>query len=121
MDVRQPECPVAASGWLIRRRFRRRWIAVIPVALIVMLGATGALVAAGAGYRTANAYSRYLERADVGDVVRESRDLYPRLRGRAGLPESLPCVAECYWCRTISEPATYLGAAPQSPPIDACD
>jgi hypothetical protein len=60
---------VAATGWLIRHRLQRRWVALVPLALIVMLGSTGALVAAGAADRTASAYSRYLDRADVGDVV----------------------------------------------------
>jgi hypothetical protein len=60
---------MAAVGWLIRRHLRRRWIALVPVALIVALGATASFVAAGAADRTAGAYGDYLERADVGDVV----------------------------------------------------
>lgn len=60
---------MAATTWLIRRRLRQRWLALVPVALIVMLGATGAFVAAGAADRTADAYPRYLERANVGDVL----------------------------------------------------
>jgi len=37
--------------------------------LVVTLGATGTLVAAGAADRTAKTYPEYLERARVGDVV----------------------------------------------------
>jgi hypothetical protein len=58
-----------ARAWLIGRGFRRRWAALLPVALIVTIGATGALVALGAAERTANAYGRYVDRAHVGDVL----------------------------------------------------
>jgi putative ABC transport system permease protein len=60
---------VGAAVWLIRRRFRQRWFALVSVGLIVMLGATGAFVAVGAADRTSTAYSHYLERSDVSDVV----------------------------------------------------
>ena len=55
--------------WLIRSRLRARWAALVVIGLVVALGATGTLVALGAADRTANAYSRYRERANVGDVT----------------------------------------------------
>ena len=58
-----------ATGWLVRRRLRRRWPALLAVAAVVALGFGGALVALGAAIRTDGAYAAYLERADVGDVV----------------------------------------------------
>ena len=60
---------MGATGWLIRRQLRKRGIALVPVALIVALGATASFVAAGAADRTSGAYDGYLTRADVGDVV----------------------------------------------------
>ncbi|HEV7758288.1 MAG TPA: ABC transporter permease [Acidimicrobiales bacterium] len=58
-----------AVGWLTRRHLRRRWPALVPVALIVAAGATGAFIAAGAADRTAGAYGDYLTRARVSDVT----------------------------------------------------
>lgn len=55
--------------WLIVRYVRHRWPALVPIALVVALGACGALVALGAAERTASAYARYLERSAAGDVV----------------------------------------------------
>jgi hypothetical protein len=60
--------PMAATSWLIRKRVRRRALAMLPLALIVTAGATGALVALGAAHRTSTAYERYVERAAVGDL-----------------------------------------------------
>lgn len=60
---------MTATRWLIGCHLRRRWVALVPIALIVALGATGTFVAAGAAHRTARAYARYLDRAEVGDVV----------------------------------------------------
>ena len=60
---------MAAVGWLIRHQLRRRWPALVPVALLVACGATAAFVAAGAADRTGGAYGAYLEQADVSDVV----------------------------------------------------
>ena len=60
---------MGAVAWLTRRHVRRRWPALVPVALIVAAGATGAFVTAGAADRTAGAYDRYLERAHVSDVA----------------------------------------------------
>jgi uncharacterized membrane protein len=60
---------MAATGWLIRRQLRRRWVALISLALITALGASGALVAGGAADRTARAYGDYLDRAEVSEVV----------------------------------------------------
>ena len=59
---------MAATFWLIRRRVRRRALALVPLALIVAAGGAGALVALGTGSRTATAYDRYVQRADVGDL-----------------------------------------------------
>lgn len=56
-------------GWLIRSRLRSRRTALGVIALVAILGATGTFVAAGAADRTANAYSRYLDRAAVGNVT----------------------------------------------------
>ncbi len=44
-------------------------MAMVPVVLIVGFGGTGALVALSAADRTAHAYGRYLEGADVGDLL----------------------------------------------------
>lgn len=60
---------MAAVGWLIRHQLRRRWSALVPVALLVACGATAAFVAAGAADRTGGAYGTYLEQADVSDAV----------------------------------------------------
>jgi hypothetical protein len=60
---------MAATSWLIRRRLHRRWLAMVPLALIVAAGATGAFVALGAAERTATAYSRYSHDANVGDLL----------------------------------------------------
>ncbi|MGH9187988.1 MAG: FtsX-like permease family protein [Acidimicrobiales bacterium] len=57
------------SWWLIARRVRQRWPALATLAVIVTVGATAALVPLGAADRTASAYDRYLDRANVGDVV----------------------------------------------------
>ena len=60
---------MAATGWVARRWFRRRAVAMLPFTLLVVIGTTGTLVALGAADRTANAYGEYIERADVGDLV----------------------------------------------------
>jgi hypothetical protein len=60
---------MGAVGWLIRSRLRTRWAAFAVIGLVAALGTMGTLVAAGAADRTANAYSRYRERANVGDVT----------------------------------------------------
>ena len=60
---------LAVTGWLVRRRLRRGWFALVPLVVIVAFGVTGTLVALGAAARTAGAYERYLDRADVGDLA----------------------------------------------------
>jgi hypothetical protein len=60
---------MGATVWLVFWYLRRRWAALVPLALVVALGGAGALVAVGAADRTAGAYSDYLVRADVGDVL----------------------------------------------------
>jgi hypothetical protein len=60
---------MGAVGWLITHRLRARVPGLLVVVVIVALGATGTLVAAGAADRTADAYPEYLDRARVGDVV----------------------------------------------------
>lgn len=57
------------AAWLIRRTARQRGAALLALAVIVALGATATFVAAGAADRTGGAYARYLDRADVSDVV----------------------------------------------------
>ena len=61
--------PRAALGWLAGRWFRQRWLAAVPLALIVAVGGTGTMIAVGAADRTSSAYGDYLEHADVGDLV----------------------------------------------------
>jgi hypothetical protein len=58
-----------AVGWLASRWFRRRWLATTPVAVIVLVGATGAMAALATANRTSTAYRDYLQRANVGDLV----------------------------------------------------
>lgn len=60
---------MAGTTWLIRRHVRRSWLGLVPLALIVAAGGAASLVAFGAAHRTATAYSRYLDRAEVGDLV----------------------------------------------------
>jgi hypothetical protein len=38
---------LAVTGWLVRRRLRRGWLALVPIALVVGAGAAGTLVALG--------------------------------------------------------------------------
>lgn len=80
---------MAATGWLIRRVLRQRWGALLPLALVVALGGTGMLVAAGAAQRTAGAYAAYLERAEVGEVVvnpsLNTADIDTAVRGLPGV------------------------------------
>jgi putative ABC transport system permease protein len=60
---------MAATGWLLRRGLPRRWVGLVPLALMVALGATASLTALGAADRTAGAYASYLDRAGVGDLL----------------------------------------------------
>ena len=60
---------MGAVGWLIAHRLRARALGLVPLLVVVVLGVTGTLVAAGAASRTADAYPDYLDRARVGDVV----------------------------------------------------
>ena len=80
---------MGAVGWLIRSRLRARWAALAVIGLVAALGATGTLVAVGAADRTANAYSRYRERANVGDVTINpsliSRDIDHAIRTLPGV------------------------------------
>jgi putative ABC transport system permease protein len=57
------------TGWLIRHQLRRRWAAVVALAIMVALGAGGAFVALGAAQRTTDAFSDYVDSAGVGDLV----------------------------------------------------
>jgi hypothetical protein len=57
------------ARWLTPRWMRHRWLAVMPVLLIVLVGTTGTMLALGSAERTSEAFDRYLERANVGDVV----------------------------------------------------
>jgi hypothetical protein len=60
---------MSAIGWLARRQLRQQWLSALPVAAIAALGGAGTLVALEAAERTSTAYPRYLERAEVGDVL----------------------------------------------------
>jgi hypothetical protein len=60
---------VAATGWLIRRRFARHWPALLPLVLVVAIGGAGALLSLGAADRTDTAYADYLDRSGASDVV----------------------------------------------------
>ena len=55
--------------WVARRHLRRRWVSVLPFFAVIAAGSTGALVAMNAAYQTDAAYSAYLERAEVGDLL----------------------------------------------------
>ena len=57
------------ARWLTPRWLRHRWLAVLPLLLIVLVGTTGTMLALGSAERTSEAFDRYLERANVGDVV----------------------------------------------------
>ena len=57
------------TRWLTPRWLRHRWLAVLPLLLIVLVGTTGTMLALGSAERTSDAFDRYLERANVGDVV----------------------------------------------------
>lgn len=46
--------------WLMIRWSRRRWPAMVPIALLMALGSTGMMVALAASQRTAGAYDGYL-------------------------------------------------------------
>ena len=73
MNVRVAEPDVRrrtpAIGWLASRWLRRRWLATAPIAVIVLVGATGAMAALASADRTSTAYRDYLQRANVGDLV----------------------------------------------------
>jgi len=60
---------VTVLAWLVPRHLRGRWLSLVPVAAVIVLGGAGALLAVETAQRTATAYSRYLDRADVGDLV----------------------------------------------------
>jgi hypothetical protein len=67
----------------------RRWPAALPVALIVAAGGAATMVAVAASDRTSNAYSDYLERADVGDVIinpaMATQEIAEEIRGLPGV------------------------------------
>jgi hypothetical protein len=60
---------MSATVWVARRHLRRRWVSALPFAAVIAAGSTGGLVAMNAAFQTDAAYSRYLERAEVGDLV----------------------------------------------------
>ncbi|MDQ1481187.1 MAG: hypothetical protein QOI44_2048, partial [Actinomycetota bacterium] len=98
---------MGAVGWLIRSRLRARWAALAVIGLVAALGATGTLVAAGAADRTANAYSRYRERANVGDLT-----INPSLISREidHVVRTLPGV------EAVTSAALFAGAEPDQQP-----
>ena len=60
---------LGALAWLGGRWIRRRWLALLPLLLVVAVGTAAAMIALGAADRTRTAYPDYLQRAEVGDVV----------------------------------------------------
>ena len=100
---------MGAVGWLIRARLRERSAALAVIGLVAALGATGTLVAMGAADRTANAYSRYRERANVGDVTINpsliSRDIDRAVRTLPGV-ESVTSAALFAAADPEARPAT---------------
>ncbi|MEJ7799036.1 MAG: FtsX-like permease family protein [Ilumatobacter sp.] len=60
---------MSATLWVARRHLRRRWASVLPFFAVIAAGSTGGLVAMNAAYQTDAAYSAYLERAEVGDLL----------------------------------------------------
>ena len=103
-------------AWLIRSRLRTRWAALAVIGLVAALGATGTLVSLDAGDRTANAYSRYRERANVGDVTINpsliSRDIDHAVRTLPGV-ESVTSAALFAAADTGARPPTDPEAAAQ--------
>jgi putative ABC transport system permease protein len=57
------------TAWLTWRWLRRRWLGALPLLVIMLVGTTGTIVALGTAQRTSEAFDRYLQRANVGDVV----------------------------------------------------
>jgi FtsX-like permease family protein len=60
---------VTAPWWLTRRHVRRQRAGAVAIALIVTLGGAGTVLAVETAQRTSTAFPRYLERADVGDLL----------------------------------------------------
>ena len=57
------------TSWLAQRWLRQRWVAMLPLFVVVLVGVAGTVLAVDAAAQTSTAYRRYLERANVGDVV----------------------------------------------------
>lgn len=58
----------ATLWWLVPRRARRQWRTLLPLAVVMAVGGALALLTLELARRTAEAYPRYVERAEVGDV-----------------------------------------------------
>ena len=56
-------------SWLAQRWLRQRWVAMLPLFVVVLVGVAGTVLAVDAAAQTSTAYRRYLERANVGDVL----------------------------------------------------
>ena len=56
-------------SWLAQRWLRQRWVAMLPLFVVVLVGVAGTVLAVDAAVQTSTAYRRYLERANVGDVL----------------------------------------------------
>src|SRR5829696_340242 len=80
---------MGATAWLATRWLRRRWPAALSVAILVAVGGTCTMLAFAASDRTANAYTDYVDREDVGDVVINpgfaTREIVDVIRGLPGV------------------------------------
>jgi hypothetical protein len=106
--------------WVARRWLARRWAAAVLVAAIVAAGGACTMVALAASERTSNAYTDYIERADVGDVV-----INPSFGTReiADLISGLPGVRRMTTSVLLTASLEASGPVPRPPPevVDAVD
>ncbi len=83
--------PWSGTWWLTSHWLRRRWLAVVPAALVLAVGTVGAALAFSTAQRTSSAYEDYLDRADVGDLVinasRNTREIDEAIRTLPGVEQ----------------------------------
>jgi putative ABC transport system permease protein len=60
---------VGVTLWVAQRHLRRRWVSLLPFLGVITFGSMGALLAINTASQTDSAYVRYLERAEVGDLL----------------------------------------------------
>ena len=81
----------SGTWWLTSHWLRRRWLAVVPAALVLAVGTVGAALAFSTAQRTSSAYEDYLDRADVGDLVinasRNTREIDEAIRTLPGVEQ----------------------------------